>query len=334
MAGRRDPRLEPYVNAVDRAAADRALETLLREHADPVAADVIARRLRDPLERQDADDVRHDVHVQLVARLLDPHAGDDIADFAGYVAVVAHRACDAHLRRKFPNRARLKSRVRYVLKHHPALAIRESASGLLCGIRGRLDDNGAAGRTRLQELLRAGSLPRRGPLPELVHAVLAAANASVEIDALVSALAELLGVADEPAAPPARTVDDNWLERVPDSGGSPADRAEARDYLRRLWTEIAALPPSQRVALLLNLRDDRGHGVIALLAFTETATRDDLAAVLGMSRDDLAALWDDLPIDDARIAVRLGLTRQQVINLRKSARLRLARRMRRIEARH
>jgi len=35
-----------------------------------------------------------------------------------------------------------------------------------------------------------------------------------------------------------------------------------------------------------------------------------------------------LPLEDAAIAERLGLTRQQVINLRKSARARLARRMR------
>jgi hypothetical protein len=40
-----------------------------------------------------------------------------------------------------------------------------------------------------------------------------------------------------------------------------------------------------------------------------------------------AELWPQLPLDDATIAGLLNLTRQQVINLRKSARERLARRL-------
>jgi hypothetical protein len=38
-------------------------------------------------------------------------------------------------------------------------------------------------------------------------------------------------------------------------------------------------------------------------------------------------MWESLPLDDTAIADRLNLTRQQVINLRKAARMRLARRM-------
>jgi len=52
-----------------------------------------------------------------------------------------------------------------------------------------------------------------------------------------------------------------------------------------------------------------------------------VAEALEMSAPALAGIWNDLPLDDAAIAGRLGLTRQQVINLRKSARERLARRM-------
>jgi hypothetical protein len=52
----------------------------------------------------------------------------------------------------------------------------------------------------------------------------------------------------------------------------------------------------------------------------------ELAVALEMPPKVLAQLWNDLPLDDLAIASRLGLTRQQVINLRKSARARLARR--------
>jgi hypothetical protein len=46
-----------------------------------------------------------------------------------------------------------------------------------------------------------------------------------------------------------------------------------------------------------------------------------------MDADRFAELWNDLPLDDARIAELLKLTRQQVINARKSGRERLARRL-------
>jgi hypothetical protein len=44
--------------------------------------------------------------------------------------------------------------------------------------------------------------------------------------------------------------------------------------------------------------------------------------------DALAALWNDLPLPDNALALRLGSPRQQVINLRMSARKRLANRLR------
>jgi hypothetical protein len=46
-----------------------------------------------------------------------------------------------------------------------------------------------------------------------------------------------------------------------------------------------------------------------------------------MPAQEFAKLWNNLPLEDTTIAQNLGVTRQQVINLRKSARERLARRM-------
>jgi hypothetical protein len=47
-----------------------------------------------------------------------------------------------------------------------------------------------------------------------------------------------------------------------------------------------------------------------------------------MPAQEFAGLWNELPLADDAIARRLGLMRQQVVNLRKSARERLGRRMR------
>ena len=96
-----------------------------------------------------------------------------------------------------------------------------------------------------------------------------------------------------------------------------------RQELERLWGEIEQLPVRQRHALLLNLRDADGHGVIFMLPFTGLVTMRGIAEVLEIPAPELAALWRTLPLDDAAIAMRLSITRQQVINLRKSARARL-----------
>ena len=82
--------------------------------------------------------------------------------------------------------------------------------------------------------------------------------------------------------------------------------------------EIRQLPPRQCAALLLNLKDAQGRGVIALFPLERIATMREIAAALGMPAERFAALWNDLPIEDLAIAELLAVTRQQVINLRKS----------------
>lgn len=122
--------------------------------------------------------------------------------------------------------------------------------------------------------------------------------------------------------------DDGGVQELADVQPDAAVAFERRTYLHRLWQEITALPPRQAAALLLNLRDAKGANAVSLLPLTGVASLRDVARILGMPAEELAALWSRLPLDDATIAVTLGLSRQQVINLRKSARQRLARRMR------
>jgi len=51
----------------------------------------------------------------------------------------------------------------------------------------------------------------------------------------------------------------------------------------------------------------------------------ELAKMLEFTLEEFAVIWNQLPIDDLSLAARLGVTRQQVINLRLAARRRLAR---------
>ena len=100
-----------------------------------------------------------------------------------------------------------------------------------------------------------------------------------------------------------------------------------REFLARVWGEVRQLPIAQRVALLLNLRDEGHADALELLTTAAVATHDELSTCVGMSPLELTTLLPELPKDDEWIARRLGMTRRQVINLRKCARERLARRL-------
>jgi hypothetical protein len=109
----------------------------------------------------------------------------------------------------------------------------------------------------------------------------------------------------------------------------PDEQLGDREVVRDLWWQIRELPPMQRKALLLNLRYGGELDALPVLLLSGIAGLADIASVLEMSERELAAIWNELPWDDHRIAALLDVTRQQVVNLRKSARARLQRRMRR-----
>ena len=339
-----DPLLHAFLVAGDDEAAAQELGQVFDQVITPVVRDVVRARLRSAQDRHQLDDVQQDVLVQLTARLWQLRARQDaeapIEQFRAYATVVAQRACDGHLRRRFPERTRLRSRVRYVLTHHPACRLDVLPDGQMCGLR---DWESAAahdeGRAKLRQLVAsaervpglAGLDLARQPLAVWLPAALAWVGAPVDLDDLVSVLIELTGTAEHELVTPDTDDGRPGWDVLPAGEVSHAERVEARSYLRWLWTEIRELPTRQRAALLLNLRDEHGGSVLPLLVLAGIAPGAAVATALEISVSALRALWPTLPLEDARIAEHMGLTRQQVINLRKSARLRLMRRSRQVE---
>jgi len=116
-------------------------------------------------------------------------------------------------------------------------------------------------------------------------------------------------------------------ELLPDPALNVLATLEQRSQLELLWREIGLLPRRQRVALLLNLRDAQAGDALILFTLAGIANMRCIAEAIEMPAQELAELWNELPLEDLAIAGLLGITRQQVINLRKSARERLARRV-------
>ncbi len=351
-----DTLLLPYIHAAYEADVERALTALVSEYIEPVIRQVIRSKLRVRFDRRgqashnpDAEDLYSETLVQLLARLKecksDP-ADKAIGNLRSYVAVTSYHTCYEYLRLKYPHRHNLKNKLRYLLTHQPGLALWENESEDLVGgfaawrgqakagarsdrLRQLLEDP----RTALQSVAPQGDFRRASPsqLADLAAAVFNHTNHPIELDDLVSLIAGLWGIKDQVEQSPARDDDEDRFARVAERRPDPAAEVDQRLFLRWLWDEVCQLPARQRMALLLNLKDEQGGGVAALLPVTGVASMRQIAAALEMAAEEFASLWPTLPLDDAGIAGLLGVTRQQVINLRKCARERLARRMKAID---
>lgn len=299
---------------------------------DRILVTVVSRELAGSrLRAAHLDDIVSEARLRLLRKLrsLEDGAGDPIDDLSSYAATVAERTCYAFFRRQWPERTRLRNRIRYAVSHHPATTLARNSDGRwLCAARHRAAAAAGAGDAFIERpaawLLQA-RIDVREPLPGVVAAILARLDRPIEIDRLVDALADVLGIAAAPIV--VADQDDDRLAQVPDTAGSASDTLELRESLQRVWREITTLPARQRAALLLNLRDPDGGAVLHLLPATGVVSMDAIATALGTSLDRLTRIWPRLPFDDMTVARLLGITRQQVINLRKAARARLVRRI-------
>jgi RNA polymerase sigma factor (sigma-70 family) len=298
---------------------ERALGALVVECAEPVVRRVVGSRLRPGTvwAGQDAEDVVSRALLHVIARLRSTlYGAEPVLDLEAYAGTVAKRACDDHLRAKYPHRWRLKNQLRYVLSHDPRFAIWETAEAWLCGLaiwRGRPLWPG-----RVSLPAPAATAPPSAA--ELLAELFARSGGPLDFEAVVSIAAETRALRDRPAVDPGEVAYATTMD--------PLTSLVERSELARLWQEILTLPLGQRTALLLNLRDGARGDVITVLPATGVATMREIAAALDVPQSFLAEIWARLPLDDREIAARLRLTRQQVINLRKSARARLRRRTR------
>ena len=298
----------------DEGGRARAIESLLLEHALPVIMRVVTRS-RVTVREEDIDDIISTVNLRLVHRLREPLESHSIASFADYVAAMTYNVIYDFLRSRYPHRTRLKNRIRYVLTHDARFAKWELAGEMIAGLaewKGREPHAPPAARELPVDPV---ADPQR--TAKAIASVLALSGAPVLLDDLVRVLAELWNVTDAAVTP----------FRMAATEPRGAVQVEARQYLAKLWTEICDLRPPQRAALLLNLRDHDGANALGLLLMARIARNEEIAEAIGISADRLTELWNDLPLDDLRIASMLGMSRQQVINLRKAARARLFRRM-------
>jgi DNA-directed RNA polymerase specialized sigma24 family protein len=314
-------RLDSYLRSEDRESLETTLGDLLESDAQPILRRVVVSRLSGLWD--DIDDVCSEARLELLLhlrRVKSGASGNGITDFPAYVATIAINACNRYFGRRRPGRARLKKQIRILASEGGELGLRPSADGrTCCHLAGSPCEPGVADLDALERRIEPDRDLRR-----LLVRVLEAAGGALDLESVVELVSSIWRLPPDPTSPLSGVA----LETIPAVEEEPGDAIDRRRFTVRLWQEIRGLPREQRLALLLNLRDHRGNSVLFLFPLTGIATFPEIAAALGMSEDRLSALWNDLPADDRSVGEILGCARQRVINLRMSARKRLANRMR------
>lgn len=291
------------------------------------------------INRDDALDIQGEVYLNLVGRLrqLRDRKGREIASLQGYADMMAKNAMRTSHAKARPLRAKLAANLRYAVTSASDLALWQSASqravvgyGEWRGQGKGLDSPSlrslVSRPSELAATLHPGETFADLDLRTLTRRLLDHLGHPLKLTDAVAILAGALG-ADEPTVSLQTTNDESTClqENIADSRADAQVSAEQREALAALWEAMRDLPIVQRAALLLNLRDHLGRGVIGLLPETGLVTRTQIAHAVGLSQHELDALWDQLPMEDAQIALRYGLKATQVVGLRRTARARLAR---------
>jgi RNA polymerase sigma factor (sigma-70 family) len=333
-----DSVLVPYLKSVGREDSEHLLGLLVAEKAEPIIRKIIRAKLSskvygrgEPSEEQDIQDIVSEVMLQVLRRLQELKSDPEnkaISNFNSYVAVTTYNACHEYLRQKYPQRWRIKNKIRYLASHSSEFALWQSREGeWICG---HASDSGKMAVTPVEiseiNIYTEPKVTAKG-LTRVLNTLFERSGGPLELDGIVSIVCTLLGIKEH-----LRVVEQDQKSSGPDQltayGTDVYLELDQKDHLSFIWREIAELPLKQRSALLLSLRDDQGRTVLTLLPITGIASIREIARILELEAEKLAELWRELPLTDAYIAQMLSLTRQQVINLRKAARKRLTRKVR------
>ena len=329
-----------YLSKKDENLAEKLIETI-----KPLIEKIVAANLRNLLgnpsyfsQLQDIPDVCQEVIVRLLTYFKtarEKAEPNSIKDLNAYVATVSYNCCYEYKQRKYPQRFRLKKKLQYLFTHHPALGIwQDESQEWFGGLRewgGDLKRWQIQAPHRTQQLLNDRLPPSLQHVPDPTLRRISAAGQLVELfnwsqefiqlGDLITIFQKWWNLSDE-------TVQlEEYLLNQPFEVLKIETALENSKKLKAVWAEITLLPLAQRKALLLNLRDSVDRELVTLLPALEVASLRDIAVTLEITPENLAQVWNSLPLNDQQIASEMGLERRQVINLRRSARERLTRRL-------
>lgn len=336
-----DTALLPFLNA-DETDTEAALADLITEQIQPTIERTLRAKLHVTLRsndfnqtNQDALELLSEIKLQLISelgRLKSDSNGKIIYNLGGYVTSVTINSYRQFLRAKYPLRQQLRNKLRYLLTHHPKFAFWENECGeWLCGFEQNKKHETAQSlkaetiQAEIAETVNRNNLRESDKVIDLLTVIFEYSKAAIPFSELISIVAEIHGIKDRNEALDSEIS--SMEEKFAASEDKIQTKIEQQEHLKKVWAEVCHLPLRHRLALLLNLKDKQGDAVIFLFPLLRIASIRQIAEALEISPDEFASVWNELPWDDLKISEFMNLTRQQVINLRQSARMRLTRKL-------
>lgn len=319
--GRLDAVLRPLTADLDEQAKREVLERLLIHVAAPVMKSVLRRKIGEigsgrRFRAEDEEDIAAAAMLRLIRRLSQDLNLHPIERFQEYVAGVASHAFNDHLRSGDPERTNLSAAIVRALRGDPRFGIWSDDAQIVGGC---VAWHGQKAVAVNSDTLR-GRFSSGPGVAEALASIFQFVGAPVALPCLTAILA--------PALASALQVSGEAVAQLSAVEPVPWRELHSQRTARVVWREIQLLPLEQRLAVLLHLRDEWHSTALRFFPIAGVATLGDIAVAMGIDERALAELWRELPMPDSRIAERLGIPRQRVINLRSSARKRLARRLR------
>ena len=308
---------------------------LLFAEMDARAREVVEKKFRVRLDSaqssenmQAAWEVYQNATVKLIRAMA---SGVTFGDAKGYAATVARNSCRDYWRVYNPGWADLKGRLSRFFKKQPTYALWETPEqlGWICGPANWNGKRIAAGN-RIHTLLekpksiRAGALPKREVVSELdstawdalLKGIFEYLDGPLRLDDLVSICGVLFGVkgSREMAFEEMVTDDEGRAWDPPAPAPRPDVVLAIRDQLKRLWTEIKAMPKRWVLPFLLNPPVMKGgtarkprntpgedpekadRGEVAVFTANGIASVAEMEALIGFTPQQYAVLWRELQV--------------------------------------
>lgn len=327
-----DELLRLYLAAESAAECAKFLDLLIENHALSVIEKSLRTKFHSSknngfyLSEPDFEDLCGESCLKLVEKLVAMRNDADakpILDFKAYAAVVAYNVWNEFLNIGAPNRKSLKNKIRYALgKSVEFETWRENNEiyGGLISHKRHIKQISPENLTIRVEKEFADF--RNAALPDLLFEILGKANSALKLNELTAIVARLWAIED------VRDVSlDGFRENNFSAKSLRQSDFEMRFELEQIWQEIRALPVNQRVALLYNLRDERGREMLFMFFNAKIASLREISEAMNLNLEDCAKVFPFLPLEDKAIAEKMNLTAKQVSNLRKVARENLRRRL-------
>ena len=327
-----DPLLQPFLTATDHRRQDELLQNLLLTEAVPLIRQILRRKLAFHVSadghnptNHDAEDLFQEIVTRIVQTLRTLATSDppsEIENFHQYVARIATNACVDVVRARSPARTRLKNNLRFLLTHNKSFAVWKIDEVLYAGFDSwrHSPESGSADIRTIDPKEAAVSFRneyrylKNPPISKLVAQILTWLGSPVELERLVSLVAELTNVKDQPVESLDEITQNHQIDLSFVFVGTSA--LEAAELLERLWHCLHGLTLDQRKVFAFGFEHSEGQDLFTLLIQTKVVTLGKLAAQFAMTPAELAELWPSLPMDNEQIAATLNTNLQQVYKWR------------------